>query len=126
MPGSVVKPSPLHLKANWQYEQSGARQHYLIEAWLDGQRAGRAYGWFEPGGRFVLEKIELDRAHRSKGYGTAVIELLRAKARERGCTEFVIQGVRVANRRAIRLYESLGAVPQPTSSQLVSFVIAPP
>lgn len=121
-----MNPSPLQLKADWQYDQSGARQHYVIEARLDDRHAGRAYGWFEAGGRFVLEKIEMEPAQRSKGYGSAIIEQLRAQARERGCTEFVFQGVRTANRRAIKLYESLGAVPQPTSPELVSFIITPP
>ena len=118
--------SALQLKANWQFEESEQRQHYVIEAWLDGRRAGRAYGWFERGGQFVLEKIEVDRSQRSRGYGTAVIEQLRAKAREKECREFVIKGVRDANRRAIKLYESLGAVPVQTSEHLYSFVISPP
>lgn len=118
--------TPLQLKANWRFEESGARQHYVIEAWLDGRCAGRAHGWFERGGRFVLEKIEMDRAQRSKGYGTAVIEQLRAKARDKECREFVIKGVRLANHRAIRLYESLGAVRMPASDTLCDFVIAPP
>lgn len=118
--------SELHLSANWRYEESGERQHYVIEAWLGGQRRGRAHGWFENGRRFVLEKIEMDRSQRSKGYGTAVIEQLRAKAREKGCQEFVIQGVRSANRRAIKLYESLGAKPLQTDAGVYTYVISPP
>lgn len=98
----------------------------MIEAWVDAELAGRAHGWLEPGGQFVVVKIELDRAHRSRGYGSAVIERLRAKAREKGCRELVFQGVRAANRRAIKLYESLGAVAVRTSDQLYAFVIAPP
>lgn len=121
-----MKPEAIQLRANWRFEESEQRQHYLIEAWLDGRCAGRAHGWFEKGGQFVLEKIEVDRAQRSKGYGSAVIEQLRAKAREKGCREFVIQGVRAGNRRAIKLYESLGAVAVRTSDTLYSFVIAPP
>lgn len=116
----------LQLRANWQFEESEQRQHYVIEAWLDGRLAGRAHGWFERGAQFVLEKIEVDRSHRSRGYGTAVIEQLRAKAREKDCREFVIKGVRANNLRAIRLYESLGAVPVRTSEQLFAFVISPP
>lgn len=116
----------LHLEADWRFEESGQRRHYVIEAMLDGVLAGRAYGWFEPGGQFVLEKIEVERAQRSKGYGTRVIEQLRAKAREKDCREFVIKGVRASNVRAIRLYESLGAKGVPTSAHLLSFVIAPP
>ena len=116
----------LQLRANWQFEESGPRQHYVVEAWLAGKRAGRAYGWFESGGPFVLEKIEVDRMHRSRGYGSAVIEQLRAKAREQECREFIIKGVRAENLRAIRLYESMGAVAVQTSEHLRSFVIAPP
>lgn len=74
----------------------------------------------------MLEKIEIDARQRSRGYGTAVIEQLREKARENGCTEFVIQGVRSANRRAIALYEAMGATAVHTSAHLYSFVISPP
>jgi len=121
-----LKASVLQLKADWHFDESGPRRHYVIEAWLDGRRAGRAYGWFEPGADFVLEKIEVDRVHRSRGYGSAVIGQLRAKAREMACREFVIKGVRAANTRAIRLYESMGARPVRTSDTLLSFVISPP
>ncbi|WP_133499061.1 GNAT family N-acetyltransferase [Cognatilysobacter terrigena] len=122
----TLKDAQLQLAADWRFEESGPRRHYVIEALVDGKLAGRAYGWFEPGERFVLEKIEMDKGQRSKGYGTRVIEQLRAKAREKECREFVIQGVRANNTRAIRLYESLGARALPSSTQLVTFVIAPP
>ena len=45
---------------------------------------------------------------------------------EKDCREFVIQGVRANNLRAIRLYESLGAVRMPSAGALQTFVIAPP
>lgn len=93
---------------------------------MDSQLAGRAHGWFEPGRQFVLEKIEMDRSQRSKGYGSAVIEQLRLKARQKGCRELVFKSVRTANTRAIKLYESLGAVPVQTSDQLSAFVLSPP
>lgn len=121
-----MKASPLLLKANWRFGENGQRKHYLVEAWVEGRCAGRAHGWFEDGGQFVLEKVEIDHSHRSKGYGTAVIEQLRAKAREQECREFVIQGVRMANVRAIGLYESLGAVTAQTSTELCACVISPP
>lgn len=121
-----LKRSTLQLKADWHLEVSEQRQHYVIEALLDGQRAGLAYGWFTPGAEFVLEKIEVDETQRSQGYGSAVIEQLRAKAREQNCREFVIKGVRSTNERAIRLYESMGAVPAKTSPLLYAFVISPP
>jgi ribosomal protein S18 acetylase RimI-like enzyme len=122
----ALNPDPLHLTADWQYGQDGPRQHYTIQAWLGRQLAGRAHGWFEPGGRFVLEKVEMDPRHRSKGYGSALIAALRAKARESGCTEFVFGGVREANAGAIGLYESMGAHGIPKSDGLLDFVIAPP
>lgn len=121
-----LKTSQLHLEADWRFEETGQRRHYVIEAIVDGKLAGRAYGWFEPGERFVLEKIEVERAQRSKGYGTRVIQQLRAKAREKGCREFVIQGVRPSNVRAVRLYESMGAQAVQSSAHLLAFVIAPP
>jgi ribosomal protein S18 acetylase RimI-like enzyme len=117
---------PLRLTPDWQYEQHGARHHYTIQGRLGRQVAGRAHGWFEPGGRFVVEKIEFDPRHRSKGYGTAMIETLRTKARESGCTEFVFGGVREANALAIKLYRSMGAHAVPKSDGLLDFVIAPP
>lgn len=116
----------LHLEPDWRLEENGPRQYYLVEALLDGRRAGLAHGWFEPAGAFVLEKIEIDPPERSKGHGRALLGLLRAKAREQGCREFVIKGVRAANHGAIRLYESLGAVAGPASDDLRSFVISPP
>ena len=119
-------PPPLRLKADWSYALEGPRHHYTMQAWLGRDLAGRAHGWFEPGGRFLLEKIELDRRHRSKGHGTTLIEALRAQARESGCTEFVFGGVREANGRAIRLYESMGARGVPKSDGLLDFVITPP
>src|SRR5688572_3674752 len=84
-PGVALKPQQLQLRADWHFEVSEDRQHYVIEPWLDGRRVGRAYGWFEAGSCFVLEKIEVDRGSRSRGFGTAVIEQLRLKAREMGC-----------------------------------------
>ena len=124
--GVATKPGALKLEADWHYEQSGRRNHYVVEAWVDGAFAGRAYGWFEPGVRFVVVKIELDRAHRSRGYGTALIRKLRAQARRKQCRKLVFQGVRAGNTRAIKLYESLGAVGRRTSDELYAFVIAPP
>lgn len=121
-----LKNDSLELKSDWHYEESGQRQHYLIEARVDGRVRGRAHGWFEPGGKFVLEKIEMDPAQRSRGHGSALIARLREKAREKHCTELVFKGVRASNGGAIRLYESMGAVPVRTSEALVDYVIAPP
>lgn len=118
--------APLRVHANWRYEVVGLRQHYLIEGWLDDALVGRAYGVFEPGTRFVLEKIEIDEARRSTGYGAVLMEALRAHARESGCSEFVIGGVRAANTRAIAWYEAMGAVATGSDGELRSFVIAPP
>ncbi|MGY4516918.1 GNAT family N-acetyltransferase [Lysobacter sp. HA18] len=124
--GHNLQSRDLQFRADWHFEESEERQHYVIEPWLDGVRIGRAYGWFSTGGKFVLEKIEVDSAKRSRGYGSAVIEQLRLKAREKGCMEFVIKGVRMSNHRAIALYEAMGAKPIQTSDTLLSFVISPP
>lgn len=121
-----LKNEPLELRSDWHYEESGQRQHYLIEARVDGRVRGRAHGWFEPGGQFVLEKIEMEPAQRSRGHGSALIARLREKAREKDCTQLVFKGVRATNRGAIRLYESMGAVPVRTSDTLLDYVIAPP
>jgi GNAT superfamily N-acetyltransferase len=122
----LLSAVPLRLKPDWAYELDGCRRHYTIQAWLGRELAGRAHGWFQPGGRFLVEKIEIERRHRSKGHGSAVIEALRIKARESGCTEFVFGGVREANSLAIRLYESMGARPVPKSDGLLDFVISRP
>ena len=121
-----MKEKQLQLKADWRFEESQQRRHYVIEPWLDGRRVGRAHGWFEPGASFVLEKIEIDPSQRSRGYGSIVIEQLRQKARDKGCRELVINNVRSNNRRAISLYEGMGAKPVPISAHLCAFVISPP
>lgn len=121
-----MKASPLQWKTDWRFEESEQRRHYVIEPWLDGRRVGRAHGWFEPGGSFVLEKIEIDSRQRSRGYGSTVIEQLRQKARDKGCHELVINNVRSSNHRAIALYEAMGAKAVPLSASLSAFVISPP
>lgn len=115
----------LTCRVDWEYEVVGARHHYLLEAVLADAVIGRAYGRFEAGGAFIVEKIEVDPPYRSLGYGRHVIETLRHKARDCACTEFVFKGVRVENHGAIRLYESLGAAARPQAHGLVSFVLAP-
>ncbi|TZF90708.1 GNAT family N-acetyltransferase [Cognatilysobacter lacus] len=116
----------LCLAADWLYGQTGEQRHYLVRASLRGESIGQAHGWFEPGGRFVVEKVEIATAHRSRGHGSALIDALRAQARERGCTAFVFKGVRAANSGAIRLYEAMGAEGVPASDGLLDFVISPP
>lgn len=117
---------PLRLQCDWRYEVVGPRQHYLAEGFLGDALAARAYGWFEPDARFVLEKIETDEAQRSRGYGSVLLEALRDQARSSRCREFVICGVRSSNTRAIAWYESLGATPGETANDLLEFIIAPP
>lgn len=116
----------LDITAEWNYGIDGLRHHYLVEARLGLEICGRAHGWFENGGRFVLEKIEIDPAERGRGYGSAVIELMRMKAREEQCSELVFKGVRTANEGAIRLYRALGAQGVPASDGLLDFVLSPP
>jgi len=124
--GFPLIASSLQLKADWHYGRSGERHHYVIQAWVKNRLGGRAHGWFQPGSRFVLAKIEITRSHRSKGYGTVVLEELRAKARQCGCSELVFQGVRADNSGAIKLYTSFGAKPVPTSGNLCDFVVPLP
>ena len=121
-----LKPRPFHVNADWHYEADGLRQHYLLEACVGGRVRGRAHGWFAPGQQLVLEKIEIDGTHRSQGYGSALIETLRAKARDVACSELVIRNVRASNTGAIRLYEALGAVASAGADDMVSFVLSPP
>lgn len=121
-----MKPNHLQLKADWRFDESGQRRHYVVEPWLDGRRVGRAHGWFEPGASFVLEKIEIDSRQRSRGYGSIVVERLRQKARDKGCRELVVNNVRYSNHRAISLYEGMGAKAVPTSASLCAYVISPP
>lgn len=65
-------------------------------------------------------------AHRSKGYGSRLIEALRAKARDCGCTRFVFRNVRADNAGAIRLYESMGARAAEQPGGLYDYVLSPP
>lgn len=119
------RAGPFEFEADWEYEVHGRRRHYVVEARLDGAFAGRAYGWFEPGRQLVLQKIEVEEAVRSRGCGSAIIALLRGRARRARCTELVIAGVRPSNRGAIRLYESLGARCIQDGGALRSFVLTP-
>lgn len=98
----------------------------MVEAWLGGARVGRAHGWVMPGASLAVEKIEMAAAHRSQGHGSAVIEALRARAREAGCSELLFRSVRAGNRGAIKLYRALGAHATPQSEGLLTFVLSPP
>lgn len=121
-----LKAEPLDIKADWLYETVGPRQHYTIQAWQNKKMIGRAHGWFEPGAEFVVDKIEINPPHRSKGYGSLLIEALRNKARTAHCSGFVFRRVASHNLRAIELYESLGATAVPVSSGGYDFIISPP
>lgn len=112
--------------ADWQVEEAGGRRYYVVRSYLDGQCVALAHGWVEQGDRLVLEKIEVEEGYRSRGHGTALLGFIRARARVEGCQTVVIKGVRDANERAIKLYESLGAVCTERFGDLCSFVISPP
>lgn len=116
----------LKLDANWNYEQSDSRHHYLLKAKLGRHVIGRAHGWFSPSDSFVLEKIELDPRHRSQGFGTVMIEALREQARAQNCLHFIFAGVMRENSGAIRLYESMGAVAGPFEHGSCALVLTPP
>lgn len=120
------EPNLLTLKADWNYAVSGNRRHYLVKAIHRNRVIGRAHGWFSPNSLFVLQKIELSSRHRSNGYGTSIIEELREKARNQGCSSFVFSDVQRKNVRAIRLYESLSATPTTGSAESCEFVLTPP
>lgn len=48
-----------------------------------------------------------DEAHRSAGYGTALLDFVEDWARERGC-EYVALAVRSGNEDTLRFYEGAG------------------
>ena len=87
---------------------------------------GRAHGWFEPDSAFVIDKIEIDRRHRSRGYGSEMISALRSKARSVRCKEFVFRRVMPDNLRAIGLYQSLGAKAFETTTHAFDYRLSPP
>lgn len=87
---------------------------------------GRAHGWFEPDCAFVIDKIEISKRHRSRGYGSTLISALRSKARSVRCTEFVFSRVMPDNVRAIGLYQSLGAKAIETKTHALDFSLSPP
>ena len=126
-PAPIALPADaLKLDARWDYAVADGRNHYLVKAKLGRQIIGRAHGWYTPGAEFVLEKIELDARHRSKGFGTEIIDYLRAHARTQQCTHFVFAGVMRANAGAIRLYESMQAVAGPLKDDGRAYTITPP
>lgn len=116
----------LKLKADWQYDTSPGRSHYLVKAVERGKVIGRAHGWYAAGEDFVVEKIELDPPHRGKGHGAAMIEALRVQARSQRCARFVFAGVMRSNEGAARLYRALGAEAGPYVHDSCDFLIAPP
>jgi ribosomal protein S18 acetylase RimI-like enzyme len=121
-----LKSETLELKPDWHFERDGQRQHYTIQAWQQGQMVGRAHGWFEPDSAFVIDKIEIDRRHRSRGYGSTLISALRSKARALRCKEFVFSRVMPDNVRAIGLYQSLGAKAFETTTHAFDYRLSPP
>ena len=122
----ITADALLELDTNWHYAQSDGRQHYLLKAKHGRRVIGRAHGWFAPNASFVLEKIELDQRHRSKGFGTSMIACLRAQARHQHCTRFVFAGVMRNNAGAIRLYESMDAVVNILSDERCEYILSPP
>ncbi|MBS0227015.1 MAG: GNAT family N-acetyltransferase [Proteobacteria bacterium] len=116
----------LTLKSDWNYAVSDNRCHYLVKAVHRNRVIGRAHGWFSPNSLFVLQKIELNQQHRSRGYGSAMIQELREKARNQNCSSFIFSEVQRSNTRAIRLYESLKATPTDCSGEVCAFVLTPP
>lgn len=124
---SAVAPvSAVEFRPDWSYEISGRRQHYTVQALQDGRVIGRAHGSFEPQMDFVIDKIEMLSQHRSRGYGSLMIEEMRCKAKAMKCTAFVFRGVMSSNVRAIGLYESMGALGVHAVDDLYDFVISPP
>ena len=113
----------IELDTQWHYAESPGRQHYLVKTKLGSRVIGRAHGWYAPQGRFVVEKIELDPAHRAKGYGTTMIETLLAYARTQQCEQLVFTGVMRKNEGAMRLYRSLGAEAGPYSNETCEFIL---
>ena len=49
-----------------------------------------------------------DQAYRSRGIGTAVLQLLISRARALGWPDMLVRGVYVSNDRALRLYQRAG------------------
>lgn len=122
----LLKSVTLELKPDWHFELDGKRQHYTIQAWQQGKMVGRAHGWFEPDSAFVIDKIEISKRHRSRGYGSTLISALRSKARAVRCKEFVFSRVMPDNVRAIGLYQSLGAKAVETTTHALDFSLSPP
>lgn len=86
--------------------------HALL-ALLDGEPAGMAiyyfgYSTFQARPMLCLEDLFVAPAARSQGMGRAFFERLGLIASQEGCGRFE-WAVQLANTRAIRLYQSLGA-----------------
>lgn len=111
-----------------------------VIARVDGEPAGFAL-WFYSYSTFLarpglyLEDLYVRPAHRSRGLGQTLIRTLAAIAVERGCGRME-WAVLNWNERAIRFYESLGALPQnqwtvyrltgPTLAAVAAASAAPP
>ena len=113
----------IELDPQWHYAESPGRQHYLLKAKLGRHVIGRAHGWYASQDRFVIEKIEIDRAYRSQGHGKTMIAALLAYARSQQCEQLAFTGVMRKNEGAILLYRTLGAEAGPYSNERCDFVL---
>lgn len=90
------------------------RRNYLLTAYVDGEVAGFLYAYElarleRETPMMFLYSIDVLRAHREKGVGKKLIELLKSICIERGFMKmYVITGER--NEAAMGLYRSAGGV----------------
>jgi len=78
--------------------------NFCLSGYLDGKKIAYATGDFQAAKDFRLMMIDVDSPHRSKGYGSKMIEQLISEATQLGCSDFVFVGVSVSNNRAAKLY----------------------
>ncbi len=93
---------------------------------LGEKKIGEATCYFQPGKPFTVETVKIDPTHRSKGYGSQMIEALRSEARKNSCTVFVFHGVDDKNHKAVALYKRLGAVAGSATAGKTDYEISPP
>lgn len=112
------------METKWDQRDGRQLGSYKMRAYFGDHEIGFARGTCE-NSIFKLDRIEIMQQYRSRGYGGCMIRELRAKARRRKCSEFVII-VKNTNLNAIRLYAYLGAQQRQHAPGMSEYYIANP
>ena len=124
--GKTKEPKQFRLEYFPPDPESITPTYCNLHAHIGTEKVGEATCYFEPGKPFTIETIKVCSQHRSRGYGSKMIDFLRMEARKSSCTKFVFHGVDDNNHKAIALYDRLGATKGISRSGKTDYEISPP